>query len=89
MLVSKEWLLALGAHKVLHVPLLAQSSDHPFLDWSAAGATDGNAHLVVASQAVQLALDFARTRSQLDAARLAVEVVRVIGLALFTLGSQC
>ena len=81
-LVSKEWLLALGTHEVLHVPLLAKSSDHSFLDWSSASAADGNAHLVMAPQTVQLALDFARTRRQLDAARLAVKVVRVVGLAL-------
>lgn len=81
-LVAEEGLLALGAHKVLHMPLLAQRSDHSLLDWSSAGATDGDAHFVVAAQAVQLALDLASAGRQLDAARLAVEVIRVVGLAL-------
>ena len=82
MLVAEEGLLTFGTDKVFDVPLFAEGSDHSFLDWSSAGAADGNAHLVVASQAIQFAFHFARTRRQLNAARLAVEVVRVVGLAL-------
>lgn len=84
MLVPEEGLLALGTDKVLDMPLLAESSDHSLLDGSSASSTDGNAHLVVAPQTVQLALYLTSTRRQLDAARLAVEVVRVVRLSLFT-----
>ena len=40
----------------LHMPLLAQRIDHPALDGPAAGPADGDPHLVVAGQAVELAL---------------------------------
>lgn len=83
-LVPEEWLLALGTNKVLHMPLLAESRHHSLLDGSSASATDGNAHLVVAPKAVQLALDLTSTGRQLDAARLAVEVVRMVRLPLFS-----
>lgn len=50
--MSKERLLALCTHKVLHVPVLAQCSDHTLFDWSVTGAADRNTHLVVAAQTV-------------------------------------
>lgn len=40
----------------LNMPLLAQSIDHAALNGPAAGSADGDAHLVVARQAVQLPL---------------------------------
>lgn len=82
-LVPEEGLLALGTDKVLHMPLLTESSDHPFFDGSSTSTTDGNAHFVVAPKAVQLALYLTSTGRQLDAASFAVEVIRVIGLSLF------
>lgn len=80
--MSKEWLLALGTHKVLYVPLLAESGDHPLLDGTTTSTTDGNAHLVVASQTIQLAFDLASARSQLDATLFAIEMVRMVGFTL-------
>lgn len=38
------------------MPLLAHGIDHAALDGSPAGSTYGNAHLVMAGQAVQLSL---------------------------------
>ena len=40
----------------LHMPLLAQCVDHPALNGPAAGPADGDPHLVMAGQAVELAL---------------------------------
>ena len=54
--VAQEGLLALGAHKVLHVPVLAQGGHHPLLDGAPTGPADGDAHLVVAAQTIQLIL---------------------------------
>lgn len=53
MAVSKERFLTLGAYKVLHVPVLAQRSDYSLLDRTTTGTANRNAHLVVASQAIQ------------------------------------
>lgn len=78
MSVSKKRLLAFGANKMLNVPVLAKSSDHTFLDGSAARAADGNAHLVVTPQTVQFSLHFSGVRCQLHPARVAVEMVRMI-----------
>lgn len=47
------------------MPLLAQSVDHAALDGPAAGAADGDAHLVVAGQAVELPLQLPRLGRQL------------------------
>lgn len=49
----------------LNVPLLPQGVDHAALDGAAAGPADGDAHLVVAGQAVQLPLQLPRLCSQL------------------------
>lgn len=49
----------------LHMPLLAQGVDDAALDGAAAGAADGDAHLVVARQAVQLPLQLPRLGCQL------------------------
>ena len=82
MFVSKEWLLALGTHEVLHVPLLSQSCHHALFNWSPASATDWYTHLVMTSQAIQLTLNFASTRGQLDTTCFAIKVVRVVGFSL-------
>ena len=55
-LVAEERLLALGAHEVLHVPVLPEGGHHALLDRTAARAANGDAHLVVAAEAVQLVL---------------------------------
>lgn len=52
-----------GTH--LHVPLLAHGVHHAPLDGPAAGATDGDPHLVVARQAVQLPLQLPGVGGQL------------------------
>ena len=87
---TQERFLTLGADKVLHTPVLPQGGDDPALYGSPAGATDGDAHLVVTPQAVQLVELLGRVArpgphlpggaGQLDAAALAVEVVRTVVL---------
>jgi len=52
--VSKERLLALSTNKVLNVPVLAEGCHHPLFYGAPACATDGDAHLVVAAEAVEL-----------------------------------
>jgi len=89
--VTKERFLTLGADEVLHAPVLAQGGDDPALYGSPAGPTDGDAHLVVAPQAVELVEllgGVARPgphlpggAGQLAAAALAVEVVGTVVLA--------
>ena len=61
MLVTEEWLLAFGAHKVFNVPILTQGSDHPFLDWPSACTTNGNTHFVMAPQTIQFSFDLSST----------------------------
>ena len=54
----------------LDVPVLAERGHHPLLDGPVARATDRDAHLVVAAQAVQLVLQAPETRAaQMNAAR--------------------
>ena len=75
---------------MLDTPVLAQGRDHPALYGPPAGAADGDAHPVVASEAVQLVellrgvagarLHLPRAARQLDAAARAVEVVRAVVL---------
>lgn len=52
--VAQEGFLALGAHKVLHMPVLAQRGHHSLLDRTTTRAANGNSHLVVTPQTVQL-----------------------------------
>lgn len=49
----------------LNMPLLSQGIDHSALNGPAAGSTDGDSHLVVAGQAVQLSLQLPGLSSQL------------------------
>jgi len=89
--VTQERFLTLGADKVLHTPVLPQGGDDPALYGSPAGATDGDAHLVVTPQAVQLVELLGRVArpgphlpggaGELGAAALAVEVVGTVVLA--------
>ena len=88
--VAKEGFLALGTDEVLDTPVLAQCRDHPALNGPPAGPTDGYPHLVVAAEAVQLiellrgvarpGPHLPRRAGQLDAAALAVEVIRTVVL---------
>jgi len=79
---TEERLLTLGTHKVLHMPCLAQGVHDTLLDGTPAGAADRDAHLIVASQAVQLPIHLSSIRVQLNTAGVTVEVVGVEGLAL-------
>ena len=89
--VPKERFLALGADKVLDTPVLAQGGDDPALYGPPAGSTDGDSHLVVTPQAVELVEllggvarpgpDLPGGAGQLHAAALAVEVVGTVVLA--------
>lgn len=56
MSMTQEGLLALGTHEMLHMPVLPQRSDHTLLNRSTTGATNGNAHFVVAPKAIQFIL---------------------------------
>lgn len=78
--VTQERLLALGTNKVLHMPVLAQGSDHTLFNGSSTGAADGDAHLVMAAQTIQVTLHLTCLRSQLHTTSGAVEVVRMIRL---------
>ncbi|KAK2185465.1 hypothetical protein NP493_233g03016 [Ridgeia piscesae] len=77
---SQKWLLTLGAHEMLKVPGLAQSVDHTVFHRAPACPTDGNAHLVMASQTVELSCLFPCLHGQLHPAAGAVEVVGVVRL---------
>jgi len=89
--VAKEGFLALGADKVFHTPVFAQSRDHSVLDGPPAGSADGDPHLVMAAETVEL-VEFLGSvprpgphlpgrAGQLDAASGAVEVVGMVDLA--------
>lgn len=80
--MTEERLLTLGAHKMLHMPLLAHGVDNTPLNGSPAGTTDWYAHLVVAWQTVELSLQFPGFSRQLLATVVAVEMVGVIGVIL-------
>lgn len=60
--MAQEGLFTLGANEVLDMPMFAEGRDHTLLDGPMASTTNGNAHLVVTSQTVKLALQFARIR---------------------------
>jgi len=89
--VTQERFLALGADKVLDTPVLAQGGHHPALYGSPAGSTDGDSHLVVTAEAVELVEllggvawpgpDLPGGAGELAAAALAVEVVGTVVLA--------
>lgn len=49
----------------LHVPLLAHSIDHASFNGSPAGPTDGDAHLVMTGQTVELPFQLSSIRRQL------------------------
>jgi len=54
MTIAEERFLTLGADKVFHAPVFPQGRDHPVLDGPPAGSTDGDPHLVVAAETVEL-----------------------------------
>ena len=51
---AQERFLTFGADKVLHAVEFPQSRDDPVLYWSPAGPTDGDVHLVVTAETVEL-----------------------------------
>jgi len=54
--VAQEGFLALGAHEVLHMPVLPQRRDHSLLNWPTTGTTNGNTHFIMAAQTIQFIL---------------------------------
>lgn len=80
--VSQERFLTLSTHKMLHMPLLAHSVNHAALNGSPTGPADGDTHLVVAGQAVELPLQLPGISCQLLTAVVAVEVIRVVRIIL-------
>lgn len=80
--MTQKRLLTLGAHEVLHMPLLAHGIDHTAFDWPPAGSTDGHSHFIMAWKTVELALQLSGISSQLLTTVGAVEVVRVVGVIL-------
>lgn len=58
------------------MPLLAHGIDHPALDGSPTGPADGDAHLVVAGQTVELPLQLPGIRGQLLTAETEVKTTR-------------
>lgn len=78
--MPKEGLFTLGTHEVLHVPILAKCSDYTLLNGPSASTTNGDAHLVMTAEAVQIPFDFTCLCGQLHTASGAVEVVRMVGL---------
>jgi len=89
--VTQERFLALSADEVLDTPVLPQGGDDPALYGSPAGSTDGDSHLVMAAETVELVEllggvarpgpDLPGGAGQLGAAALAVEVVGTVVLA--------
>jgi len=88
--VSKEGFLTLCTDKVFNVPMFPEGCHHSLLDGSSACSTDGNAHFVMASEAVELVelvgsvpgagAHLACTAGQLNATACAVEVVWMVDL---------
>lgn len=78
--VPQEWLLTFGTNKMLNMPLLSQGIDHSPLNGPAAGSTDGDSHLVMAGQAVQLSLQLPGLSSQLLPTVGAIEVIWMVGI---------
>lgn len=60
------------------MPLLAHGIDHTALDWSSAGPADGDAHLVMAGQTVELSLQLPGISSQLLTAKKEGEFSRCL-----------
>lgn len=54
MTVPMERFLTLGAHEMLHMPMLSKCCDNSLLNRTTTGTTYRNAHLVMATQAVQI-----------------------------------
>lgn len=90
MAMSQERFLAFSANKVLYMPMFAESSDNTFLNRSTASSTNGNAHLVMTTQAIEFihfvgsqaftTLDFPGVRRQFHLTGGAVKVIWVIHL---------
>jgi len=91
MTIAQERFLTLGTDKVLHAPMFAQSCDNTVLNGPPAGSTNGDTHLVVATETVELVEFLGRVAwssshlpgraGQLNATSSAVEVVWTIVLS--------
>lgn len=81
-------------HEMLNVPILAECSDHTLFNWTTAGAANGNAHFVMATQTIQFVhivgrksrttFNFTRSRIQFNVARRTIKVIAVIDFATET-----
>jgi len=86
--VTQEWLLALCTYEVFNVPVFSKSGDDAFLYRPPAGATNRDAHFVMAPEAIEFVQlvgsvarpgpDLPSSRCQLTAAPGAVEMVGVV-----------
>jgi len=59
---AEKGLLAFGANKVLHVPLFAECVDDAIFDRTPARTTNRDAHLIVTTKTIQIAIFFAGFR---------------------------
>lgn len=82
MAMSKKWLFTLGTDKMLHMPLLAHGIHHAPFDGPPTSSTDGDPHLIMAWQAVQLPFQLTGISSQLLPAVGTVEMVWMIRVIL-------
>lgn len=82
MAMSKKGFLTLGAHKMLHMPLLAHGVHHAPFNGPSASATDGDPHFIMAWQAVQLPFQLPCIGSQFLPAVGTVEMVWMVGVVL-------
>lgn len=82
MTMTEERLLTLGAHEMLHMPLLAHGINHTPLDGPSTGSTDWDTHLVVTWQTEELSFQLPSICCQLFPTVVAVEMVRVIRVVL-------
>ena len=82
--------LWLYMHAYLNMPMFSQGRHHPLFYWPSASSTNGNSHLIMTTQAIQLvhvigSIAWARfhlpsIRIQLDATGRAVEMVGMVHL---------
>jgi len=82
MAMSKKWLFTLGTNKMLHMPLFAHGIHHAPFNGPSASAADGDPHLIVARQAIQLSFQLPGISRQLLPAVGTVEMVWMVRVIL-------
>lgn len=88
MAMTQKWLFTFGAHEMLNVPMLAECGDHTLFDWTSACTANRYAHLIMATQTVQLVnvvsskawttFHLTSGRIQLSIARCTIEMIAMI-----------